>query len=159
MVEPVLGCAARGINPPCPAVPPGRKGSLRAHRLRPLRPGLQTGYCADTGGGWSEELVAHESQLHDVPDELSDEAAVMVEPTACAVHAAAARRHQPAASASSCSAPAPSGCCVIAALRHFCLPAALIAVAKHPDAARLRPGARRRPVVSRRTSSHAPCGD
>ena len=33
-------------------------------------------------------MVAHESQLVPVPDDLSDEAAVMVEPTACAVHAA-----------------------------------------------------------------------
>ena len=33
-------------------------------------------------------MVAHTSQLVDVPDELSDEAAVMIEPTACAVHAA-----------------------------------------------------------------------
>ena len=33
-------------------------------------------------------MVAHESQLHPVPDAMSDEAAVMVEPTACAVHAA-----------------------------------------------------------------------
>ena len=29
-------------------------------------------------------MVAHNSQLVDVPDDLSDEAAVMIEPTACA---------------------------------------------------------------------------
>lgn len=34
-------------------------------------------------------MVAHTSQLVDVPGDLSDEAAVLVEPTACAVHAAA----------------------------------------------------------------------
>ena len=39
---------------------------------------------------WSTLLVAHETQLHAVPDDMTDEAAVMVEPTACAVHAAAA---------------------------------------------------------------------
>ncbi len=33
-------------------------------------------------------MVAHPSQLHAVPDDFSDEAAVIVEPTACAVHAA-----------------------------------------------------------------------
>jgi threonine dehydrogenase-like Zn-dependent dehydrogenase len=33
-------------------------------------------------------LAAHESQLHDVPDDLSDEAAALIEPMACAVHAA-----------------------------------------------------------------------
>jgi threonine dehydrogenase-like Zn-dependent dehydrogenase len=53
-----------------------------------ISPGLQTGYCRETGGGWSLALVAHESQLHTVPENLPDEAAVLVEPAACAVHAA-----------------------------------------------------------------------
>jgi threonine dehydrogenase-like Zn-dependent dehydrogenase len=49
---------------------------------------LQTGFCADTGGGWSTEgMVAHTSQLFAVPDTLSDRDAVTVEPVACAVHA------------------------------------------------------------------------
>ncbi|CAB4831493.1 unannotated protein [freshwater metagenome] len=34
-------------------------------------------------------MLAHPTQLVDVPDDLSDEAAVLIEPTACAVHAAA----------------------------------------------------------------------
>jgi threonine dehydrogenase-like Zn-dependent dehydrogenase len=33
-------------------------------------------------------MIAHAAQLVDVPDDFSDEAAVMIEPTACAVHAA-----------------------------------------------------------------------
>jgi threonine dehydrogenase-like Zn-dependent dehydrogenase len=53
-----------------------------------LAPGLQTGYCADTGGGWSTTgLVAHSSQLFAVPEGLSDADAVTTEPVACAVHA------------------------------------------------------------------------
>jgi threonine dehydrogenase-like Zn-dependent dehydrogenase len=53
-----------------------------------IRPGLQTGFCADTGGGWSTSgLVAHSSQLFAVPEGLSDADAVTVEPVACAVHA------------------------------------------------------------------------
>jgi threonine dehydrogenase-like Zn-dependent dehydrogenase len=53
-----------------------------------IRPGLQTGYCADTGGGWSTSgLVAHQSQLFAVPEGLSDADAVMTEPLSCAVHA------------------------------------------------------------------------
>ena len=46
--------------------------------------GLQIGFCRETGGGWSEALVAHRSQLHSVPDELYDEDAVLIEPLACA---------------------------------------------------------------------------
>jgi threonine dehydrogenase-like Zn-dependent dehydrogenase len=53
-----------------------------------LSPGQQTGFCEDTGGGWGLSLVAHDTQLHAVPDDLSDEGAVLVEPAACAVHAA-----------------------------------------------------------------------
>jgi threonine dehydrogenase-like Zn-dependent dehydrogenase len=52
-------------------------------------PGIQTGFCRDTGGGWTQRtLVAHQSQLHRLPAGLPDEAAVAIEPLACAVHAA-----------------------------------------------------------------------
>ena len=88
VLEPVLGCAARGIVPPCGACAAGHTGDCEHVAHGHLRPGLQTGFCADTGGGWSVAgLVAHESQLHVVPDALSDEDAVTIEPVACAVHA------------------------------------------------------------------------
>ncbi|HUZ09776.1 MAG TPA: zinc-binding dehydrogenase [Acidimicrobiales bacterium] len=88
VLEPVLGCAARGIDPPCEACAAGHTGDCEHVAHGHLRPGLQTGFCADTGGGWSAAgLVAHESQLHAVPHSLSDEDAVTVEPVACAVHA------------------------------------------------------------------------
>lgn len=89
VVEPVLGCAARGIDPPCPACGAGQVGGCERTAFGHLQPGLQTGFCADTGGGWSTAgLVAHPSQLHRVPDAMSDEEAVTVEPLACGVHAA-----------------------------------------------------------------------
>ncbi len=87
VIEPVLGCAARGIDPPCDACADGLLGNCERIAFGHLAPGLQTGYCADTGGGWSSAgLVAHTTQLHRVPDGLRDADAVMVEPTACAVH-------------------------------------------------------------------------
>ena len=88
VLEPVLGCVARGIDPPCAACARGDLGGCERLAFGHLEPGLQTGFCCDTGGGWSTYMVAHPSQLHAVPDDMSDEAAVMVEPTACAVHAA-----------------------------------------------------------------------
>jgi threonine dehydrogenase-like Zn-dependent dehydrogenase len=88
VLEPVLGCVTRGIDPPCSACARGDLGSCERLAFGALSPGLQTGYCCDTGGGWSTQMVAHASQLHPVPDDFSDEAAVMVEPTACAIHAA-----------------------------------------------------------------------
>lgn len=45
------------------------------------------------GGGWSEEMLLHEQQLFRVPSSLSDEQAVMLEPTAVATHAVL--RHLP----------------------------------------------------------------
>jgi threonine dehydrogenase-like Zn-dependent dehydrogenase len=88
VLQPVLGCVARGIEPPCPACQAGQVGNCGYLAFGHIRPGLQTGFCADTGGGWSSAgLVAHQSQLYAVPDELSDADAVTVEPVACAVHA------------------------------------------------------------------------
>ena len=92
VIEPVLGCQARGISPMCPACRDGRRRHCVNLTGGHLRPGLQTGYCNDTGGGWSLAFAAHQSQLHYVPDALVDEAAVLVEPLACAVHAALHRR-------------------------------------------------------------------
>ncbi len=85
---PVLSCVTRGISPVCHACEHGHIHLCERVAFGHLEPGLQTGFCADTGGGWSHELVAHPSQLVDVPVDLTDEAAVLVEPTACAVHAA-----------------------------------------------------------------------
>ncbi len=132
VIEPVLGCEARGIEPRCPGCASGRKGSCERIAFGHLRPGLQTGYCRDTGGGWSAGLVAHESQLHEVPEDLSDEAAVMVEPAACGVHAACATKIAGGERVMVLGA-GTLGLCVIAALRTLFLPGALIAVAKHPD--------------------------
>ncbi|MGI8684184.1 MAG: alcohol dehydrogenase catalytic domain-containing protein, partial [Acidimicrobiales bacterium] len=72
VLEPVLACAARGIHPPCDACAAGDNGNCERISFGCLEPGLQTGYCSDTGGGWSHALVAHDSQLHKVPDAMSD---------------------------------------------------------------------------------------
>ena len=85
---PVLSCVTRGIDPVCRACAAGRTNHCGRIAFGHLEPGLQSGYCENTGGGWSASMVAHTSQLLTVPDAVSDEAAVMVEPTACAVHAA-----------------------------------------------------------------------
>jgi threonine dehydrogenase-like Zn-dependent dehydrogenase len=88
VIEPVLGCAPRHIDPLCPECRQGHTGLCGNVAFGDLQPGLQTGFCTDTGGGWSTApLVAHRSQLHAVPDTFSDEDGVLVEPTACAVHA------------------------------------------------------------------------
>jgi threonine dehydrogenase-like Zn-dependent dehydrogenase len=136
VLEPVLGCAARGIDPPCPACADRDVGGCERTAFGHLRPGLQTGYCADTGGGWSEAFVAHETQLHPVPEAMTDEAAVMVEPTACAVHAALAAGVEDGATVVVLGA-GTLGLCTLAALASLARPGTLVAAAKHPVQRRL----------------------
>ena len=88
VLEPVLGCLTRGIDPPCDPCGRGDLGNCERIGFGDLEPGLQSGFCCSTGGGWSSSMVAHASQLHPVPEAFTDDDAVMVEPTACAIHAA-----------------------------------------------------------------------
>jgi threonine dehydrogenase-like Zn-dependent dehydrogenase len=129
VLQPTLTCAARGVEPMCDRCVAGESNRCERTAFGHLDPGLQTGYCADTGGGWSVSLVAHDSQLHAVPDGMSDEAAVMVEPAACAVHAAALLS---SASDFAVIGAGTLGLCTIAALRALAMPHVLIAAAKHP---------------------------
>ncbi len=88
VIQPVLGCATRGLAL-CEACARDDVGRCQFLGSGHLQPGLQTGFCVDTGGGWSEgPLMAHTSQIFGVPDDLSDDDAVTIEPMACALHAA-----------------------------------------------------------------------
>ncbi len=88
VLEPVLGHAARGVPLPFEDAAPG-DGDDYAHLVTgDLDPGIQIGFCCSTGGGWSSQFVAHESQLHRVADEVPDERAVLIEPLAGGIHAA-----------------------------------------------------------------------
>jgi threonine dehydrogenase-like Zn-dependent dehydrogenase len=131
VIEPALGCVVRGIDPPCPRCAEGRPGLCYNVTEGPIEVGLQTGYCADTGGGWGEVLVAHPSQLHQVPDALSDEAAVLIEPFACCVHAAL-RGGASKTDIVVVSGAGTIGLLTVAAVKLFTPPKRLIAIAKHP---------------------------
>ncbi len=85
---PSLTCEVRGTQPKCRFCEAGQPQRCQLLHLGTISTGLQTGFCQDTSGGWSQELVAHRSQLFDIADTFSDEDAVLLEPFACAVHAA-----------------------------------------------------------------------
>ncbi len=131
VIEPALGCVVRGIDPPCPRCAEGRPGLCYNVTEGPIDVGLQTGYCAGTGGGWGEVLVAHPSQVHPVPDTLSDEAAVLIEPFACCIHAAL-RGGATKDDIVVVSGAGTIGLLTVAAVRAFTPPRRLIAIAKHP---------------------------
>jgi threonine dehydrogenase-like Zn-dependent dehydrogenase len=131
VVEPVLGCLARAIDPPCSACADGRVGGCERVAFGHIAPGLQIGFCADTGGGWSDAgLVAHRTQLHVVPEALSDDDAVMVEPTACAVHAALAAGVEPGDTVAVLGG-GTVGLTTTAALRQLATPGALLVGARY----------------------------
>ena len=131
VVEPALGCEARGIDPPCPMCATGRYALCLKVTEGDVSPGIQTGFCRDTGGGWSEgTLVAHPSQLYRVPDGVSDEAAVVVEPLACAVHAALGADPAPDETVLVLGAGS-VGLLVVGALRRLTRAGRVVCVAKH----------------------------
>jgi threonine dehydrogenase-like Zn-dependent dehydrogenase len=129
VVDPVLTCAARGVDP-CQACSTGRTNRCERITVGHLRPGLQTGFCADTGGGWGQFLEAHRSQLHAVPDELPDEQAVLTEPTACAVHTAM-RAQVPVNARVLVSGAGPVGLLTTLAVRSLTPAGEITVVAKH----------------------------
>ncbi len=87
VLDSILTCAARGVDP-CDNCAAGRTNVCSHITVGHLAPGLQTGFCSTTGGGWGQQLSAHRSQMHVVPEGYSDEQAVLIEPMACAVHTA-----------------------------------------------------------------------
>ncbi len=86
VIEPALSCQVREILPPCYQCQNSNFSNCENITKGSITAGVQTGYCRDTGGGWSQYLVAHQSQLHPVPDDISDEVVVLLEPFACALH-------------------------------------------------------------------------
>jgi threonine dehydrogenase-like Zn-dependent dehydrogenase len=131
---PILTCVVRGIEPMCDMCTADRPNLCERVAFGHLEPGLQTGFCESTGGGWSTLLVAHESQLVAVPDDLTDEQAVLIEPAACAVHAA--RRVDSGEAA--VIGTGTLGLLTIAAIRRLGdLGGPLLATAKHPHQKRL----------------------
>jgi len=131
VVEPALGCRVRGMEPPCPYCASGRYALCLNVAKGDISAGIQTGFCHDTGGGWSRgTLVVHPSQLYRVPEAVPDEAAVAVEPLACAVHAAL--KSAPGPNDTSLVLGAGSvGLFTVAALRHLTEAGRIICVAKH----------------------------
>ena len=131
VLEPALGCEVRGIDLPCSYCAAGRYALCLNVAKGNVSPGIQTGFCRDTGGGWSEgTLVAHPAQLHKVPEDLPDEAAVVVEPLSCAVHAALKIDPGPDETVLVIGAGS-VGLFVIAALRQLTSAGRVICVAKH----------------------------
>jgi threonine dehydrogenase-like Zn-dependent dehydrogenase len=132
VVEPALHCGVRGIDPPCAPCREGNYGNCTQVMMGDIGPGVQTGYCRDTGGGWSTSLVAHEIQLHKVAPEVTNEAAVLTEPLSCALHGVLrALKTHPTPTLVLVVGCGTMGLLTIAALRALEVPCRILAWAKH----------------------------
>lgn len=79
-VAPALNCAARGIDPPCTSCQKGMVASCESYAKGCLAPGMITGLCTDTGGGFAPYFVAHKSQIFKLPENVTIETGVLIEP-------------------------------------------------------------------------------
>lgn len=88
IVEPTLWCAPRGYAKDewCEFCAKGEINRCQRRSGGKLAPGMFIGSSKDTGGSWSEAFIAHQSQVYRVPDKVSDENALMVEPFSCGLH-------------------------------------------------------------------------
>jgi threonine dehydrogenase-like Zn-dependent dehydrogenase len=131
VADPVLSCAARGMDPPCRACQEGQFSRCENITKGRLSRGVQIGACADTGGSWSPYFVAHRSQLFRVPDGVSDENAILVDAFCSALHPAIRNLPGDEDTALIIGAGAIS-ICAVAALRALGSRARVIVLAKYP---------------------------
>jgi threonine dehydrogenase-like Zn-dependent dehydrogenase len=72
-------CLSQEIDPPCPHC---AMGNYTRCENASLGLGAQ-----GVGGGWGDSFIAHETELYAVPDDLTDDQAMMVEPISTPVRA------------------------------------------------------------------------
>ena len=88
-IEGVLPCVTRNIDPPCPACQRGEYSLCANFTSGNLKPGMINGFNASVGGGFSEHMIAHKSQLFPIDPDLPTEVAVLIDPIASALQPAA----------------------------------------------------------------------
>ena len=85
-IDPCIPCAARGIDPPCANCARGWTSSCLNLDSRVVSSGRTLGFTQHLGGGWSDQVLAHASMLHPLPDAITDRGASLYEPVSIACH-------------------------------------------------------------------------
>ncbi|MEW6244041.1 MAG: alcohol dehydrogenase catalytic domain-containing protein [Bacillota bacterium] len=130
VVDPLLPCRTRGIEPVCQRCSEGNTSQCEHFIDGVLSPGLLLGACRDTGGSFSEYYLAHVSQVIPLPDSVSDEEAVLLDAFASALHPVL--RHRPGNNDTVLVIGAGViGQCVIAAIRALSVKCRTIVLAKY----------------------------
>ncbi len=85
-VDPCIPCLPRAIDPPCSNCARGWTSSCLNLDSRIVSSGRSLGFTSNLGGGWGEQVLAHDSMLHPIPESLPDIAACLHEPVSIACH-------------------------------------------------------------------------
>jgi len=85
-IDPCIPCKARGIDPPCVNCARGWSSSCLNLDSRIVSGGRTLGFTQDLGGGWCEQVLAHNSMLHPLPDSVPDRGGSLYEPVSIACH-------------------------------------------------------------------------
>jgi L-iditol 2-dehydrogenase len=86
VVDPCIPCAAREIVPPCLNCARGWTSSCLNLDSRVISSGRTLGFTQGLGGGWGEQVLAHATMLHPLPDTVPDRGASLFEPLSIACH-------------------------------------------------------------------------
>ncbi|MBM4433129.1 MAG: hypothetical protein FJ025_03940, partial [Chloroflexi bacterium] len=87
VINPWLSCAPRGIEPVCPACAEGNYCFCENFTSGHMARGIHLGNSKDAPGGFAPLVAAHESQCFSIPEGVSFEQAVLVDPFSVALHA------------------------------------------------------------------------
>jgi threonine dehydrogenase-like Zn-dependent dehydrogenase len=85
-IDPCIPCKPRGIEPPCANCARGWSSSCLNLDSRIISGGRSLGFTQNLGGGWAEQVLAHRSMLHPVPDAVPDRGASLYEPVSISCH-------------------------------------------------------------------------
>jgi L-iditol 2-dehydrogenase len=136
VVNPLLCCEPRELESACEPCTRGQHSRCAHFTDGAIAPGMLIGTTRGLGGSWGEMFVAHETQLVRVPETMTDEEAVLVEPFACSVHAV--RSNVPSQGERVLVIGAGSiGLLTVAALQALAPSCHVTALAKHPFQAEL----------------------
>jgi threonine dehydrogenase-like Zn-dependent dehydrogenase len=86
VIDPCIPCAARAITPPCANCRRGWTSSCLNLDSRIVSGGRTLGFTQDLGGGWADQVLAHATMLHPLPDTIPDRGASLYEPVSIACH-------------------------------------------------------------------------
>ncbi|WP_026700806.1 zinc-dependent alcohol dehydrogenase [Salibacterium aidingense] len=136
VIDPILSCEARGITPPCRECSQGNYNLCNHMNSGSISPGLLTGTCKNTGGSWGNYVVAHQSQVIKLPENVDDANGVLVEPFSCALHTVLQNPPQPSDTVFVIGSGV-IGICVIAAIRALDISCKIVVLVKYSFQAKL----------------------